>query len=683
MPFRGGDASVKRGGVSLESPAYVWPAVLFLGAGFALANGMGYGSGNLRQYLLHALHALDPTYLANDWFTTQTRAHHTVFNALVVLVGRVARLDVSFAVANAFFAAAFVICTHLLAARLYRAPILVTAIVALCWVVGPTTLIGMTAILSPYFQPSTIGAVGLLMGLTCLIYARHRLAGLVLGAAALCHVNYMVWIAVIAAVVVAANFRAIGRRQAAFLLIPIAIAAAFHLPFLLEGRSPEQAAHSAAAGRILHDIYMPYHSRPLTWGIEPFVRFAAFLAAGGISLIVVGVQRPPGRVAVSILATIAGIVAIGLVLTTAVQVDLIALLFPYRLAPFLVLASIIAAAGAMVTTAHQQSLPAGRTIVLWIVLGTLLHCAGVSRYALLCAGSATVALFAGRLARDTSCSTAKMVVLPTALAAGLYLGGAGKAGTAFVAAAVIGAVCWKIWNRRRGKAQTHRLNDNGTVGPDGMLLQSTASSATPANPAERASRRRSRIGVTANVLLFAGPVVPLLAAALLMQVGSTRKDLTGPPPAADELALYDWCRAKTDRADVFIIPPLLEEFRLQAQRAVVIDWKCMPILPKDTVEWYRRLVDECGTEFDSLHQAQAGYCGMDAERAGRLASRYRAQYVIIEQACHTGDLSGLSCLYHNSAYAVYDLQGGTPASIATRPTAPAVADVVRGGVTSH
>jgi hypothetical protein len=447
------------------------------------------------------------------------------------------------------------------------------------------------------------------------------------------------------------NYRAVGRRHAAFLVTPVLLAAAFHLPFAFAGRSPEQTACSAAASRILHDIYMPYHSRPLTWGIQPFLRFAALLAAGGVSLIVVGVQRPPGRIACSILGAIAGIVVVGFALTTAVQIDLVALLFPCRLAPFLVLGAMIATAGAIATTAQSASLSPVRTLILWSVLGALLYCGGVSAYGLLCLAAAAAALFAGRLARETSCSTGQMSLLLAGVVTALFLAGEGKTGIAFVTVAIAASLCWRLWN-------------SGSRAITRGLPAQPATALGGSRPEDWAMVGGERREVFLDTLLFAGPVVPLLAAALLMHLGSLRKDLLGPPPAAEEHMLYNWCRARTDPSDVFIIPPFLGGFRQGAGRAVVIDWKCMPILPKDTIEWYRRLADECGTGFDSLSQAEAGYRAADSDRVERLGREYGARYVVIERASHQGDMSALPCAYRDLDFAVYALGAGRTASTA-------------------
>ncbi|MFH1417145.1 MAG: DUF6798 domain-containing protein [Planctomycetota bacterium] len=600
--------------LTTRSRAYVWPTLLLLGAGYALANGLGYACGNLRQYLLHGLHGLDPGFLAADWFTTQTRAHHAAFNLAVVITGEVMRLDVAFAVANAIFGTVFVVCIYELAARYYRRPIVVAALAVFIYYFTSREMIGWSAITSAYFQPSTIGAVGMLAGLVCLIRRRYRTAGMVLFVAALFHVNYMVWIVAVVGVVVLLNAKRLGRRSVMYLVAPVSVAAVYHLPFLLEGRLGEQAAYVTQASWILHDVYMPCHSRPLTWGAEPFVRFACLVSAG---LLAASFVKPAWRhdpLARSILATLIGIVGVGLALTTVVQVDTVALLFPYRLAPFLVLAADLAVAGAVVTTSQLRVLALWRTLLLWGVLAVLLWGGGFGTYGLLCVGVFAVALLTTRLARERNVSFAVMAMAIVGLAFLLHCCGAGLGSLAFVGLFGAGAMCWRLVR--------------GTV---------------------KHLRRRP------GMLLASGVAVPLAVGVLLMRIGSTRKDLLGPPPSVDEQLLYAWCNGRTASEDAFILPPILGGFRLGAQRAVVVDWKCMPILPEDTVEWYRRLAAVCGGEFATLGEANAGYTELDTARAALLARRYHARYVITYGAQHEGDLSALACVYRNPTFAVYDV----------------------------
>jgi hypothetical protein len=630
--------------LTLKSRAYVWPTLLFLGVGFALANGMGYGDGNLRQYLLHALHALDPGFLAADWFTAQTRAHHVAFNVLIVGFGRVVPLEAFFGLANAAFALLFAGCVYWLAVRFHHEPMSAAAVALAIWALGPTSLLGMSAIINSYFQPSTIGAVGLLAGLTCLTYERYRLAGLILFVAALFHINYAVWISVIVASVLLFNGKRMGLRRSLFLACPVALAVTFHVPFALAGRTPGQDA--ALASHVLHDIYMPCHSRPRTWGVWPFVQFGAAIIAGVIALAAVRPAGAVNRVTVILLATLGAILGVGMLLTAAVQVDTIALLFPFRLSPFLVLAAYIAVGGAIAASARLPVLSPLKTVVLWIVLGGLLHVAGLSLYVLSWIGAIAAAMLAGRLAEERAGSVVGVIGWPGAMGIALYLIGAGRLSLGFVGLGIAAAACWR-WL-------------------DGRRLQEAE--LTPA-----ISRCHTSVGdgLRRALLLGAAAVAPLVVGALLLQAGAARKDLLGPPPPADEQTLYDWCRAHTKAGDVFVIPPQLGRFRLGAGRAVIIDWKCMPILPDDTVKWYRRLMDECGVAFENMPEAEAGFASMDAARARRLGESYGARYLVIDSRVHRGDLAGLPRLYSSPGFTVFDLRQPAGGFEATRSAAPA------------
>ena len=119
--------------------------------------------------------------------------------------------------------------------------------------------------------------------------------------------------------------------------------------------------------------------------------------------------------------------------------------------------------------------------------------------------------------------------------------------------------------------------------------------------------------------------------------------------------MYEWCQARTDPGDVFIIPPGLAGFRLGAGRAVAVDWKCMPILPKDTVRWYERLATICGREFRTLAQAGEGFNQMDEPAARRLAVRFGARYLVARRnsPIATGPRD---CVFANKAFAVLDLE---------------------------
>ena len=640
----------------VRPPFYVVPTLIFLGAGFALANGLGYGSGNLRQYLLHGLHQIDPSFLAHDWFTTHTQSHHSAFDLLVVFLARLSSLNIAFACLNALFAMIFILCIYFLAGRYYHSPLLVTAFSALLVILIPRPYIGWTAIINNYFQPSTIGAVGLLAGLTCLCFERYKTAGAIFLIAGVFHINYMVWSVLLVGSVVAINLNHIGVRRALYLIVPISLSVLYHLPFIAASRSPEQTANAALAATVLHDIYMPFHSRPLTWGIQPFIRFALLLSAGGIAVWVVRPVVRPNRITLTLLAAFGAIILLGIVFTTAIPIDTIALIFPYRLAPFVILAAQIAVAAAIVFPAQYGSLSPIKTLLLWTTLGGLLYACGVNVYGLSCLGAAAAALWAGQLASNPDRQWKTNVSILALMSVAVYVGGAGKSGIALVAALAVAGLVWRMAQRRAA----------------GFSPRGDSSTETP--------HHRARSTAWPIALPVGKVLLPMCIAAFLMRQGAVRKDLLGPPPPADQQVLYAWCRTRTARSDVFIIPPDLAGFRLGARRAVVVDWKCMPILPKATVQWYHRLQAICGGDFHSLDQAVSGFDQIGKHRAHQLARRFGARYLVTRREnvrsgrvgsahhslpgrgilpvgrAHPTGLNQLRCAYADETFTVFDLE---------------------------
>ncbi|HEX4354043.1 MAG TPA: DUF6798 domain-containing protein, partial [Polyangiales bacterium] len=64
------------------------------------------------------------------------------------------------------------------------------------------------------------------------------------------------------------------------------------------------------------------------------------------------------------------------------------------------------------------------------------------------------------------------------------------------------------------------------------------------------------------------------------------------PPAHRLFALV---RARTPEDARFLIPPGLQLFRMQARRAIFVDWKCAPMKGDEALEWQRRMLLAIGT----------------------------------------------------------------------------------------
>ena len=119
-----------------------------------------------------------------------------------------------------------------------------------------------------------------------------------------------------------------------------------------------------------------------------------------------------------------------------------------------------------------------------------------------------------------------------------------------------------------------------------------------------------------------------------------------------EQALYAWART-TDQAAVFLIPPNMADFRLQSERAVVVDWKASPVLASEVLEWYRRIGRISGdSAVAGLEQAEAGYAKLTPAALDSLKGEYGAEYAVFRAP--RADSSGV--VYRNQDFEVVDLR---------------------------
>jgi hypothetical protein len=118
-----------------------------------------------------------------------------------------------------------------------------------------------------------------------------------------------------------------------------------------------------------------------------------------------------------------------------------------------------------------------------------------------------------------------------------------------------------------------------------------------------------RAGVLRRVRELAGVAITLLAAALAWSVVHTDR-WQGPQfvrPRGLHLfdarialttparPLFTLIRDSTPPDARFLIPPGQSQFRLQARRAIFVDWKCTPMKGDEALEWQRRMLAAMGT----------------------------------------------------------------------------------------
>ena len=86
------------------------------------------------------------------------------------------------------------------------------------------------------------------------------------------------------------------------------------------------------------------------------------------------------------------------------------------------------------------------------------------------------------------------------------------------------------------------------------------------------------------------------------------------------------------------------------QRAIVVDWKAVPLIPNELLGWYERLCDVTGRQVKGSGDL-SGYGSLDPERLSLIVSKYHPEYVVLRRGAERrfGDLP---VVYQNSGYSV-------------------------------
>ena len=127
-------------------------------------------------------------------------------------------------------------------------------------------------------------------------------------------------------------------------------------------------------------------------------------------------------------------------------------------------------------------------------------------------------------------------------------------------------------------------------------------------------------------------------------------------PGSDETELYQWARG-TDKASIFVVPPDLLNFRLHAARAIVVDWKSIPVDPDGVLQWYERIRDVSGvSNLRSEREALEGYERMGPARLESLRERYGVDYYVRYASSESGQpvqgSAGFETVFRNDRFEV-------------------------------
>jgi hypothetical protein len=164
---------------------------------------------------------------------------------------------------------------------------------------------------------------------------------------------------------------------------------------------------------------------------------------------------------------------------------------------------------------------------------------------------------------------------------------------------------------------------------------------------------------TQRVMITCGIVLVIWAPSVADGVRFSRIRIQ--PDNPERASVYEWVRTYSEEGSVFLTPPNWDDFRLNARRAIVADWKCVPLRPDEIREWYKRVTELAGGRAPlSEDSAAEGYWLLSCDQLMELSAKFGAHYAVVRN----GRDPTCGTIVHSSAK--YDVVDVRPSSTGAR-----------------
>ena len=111
-------------------------------------------------------------------------------------------------------------------------------------------------------------------------------------------------------------------------------------------------------------------------------------------------------------------------------------------------------------------------------------------------------------------------------------------------------------------------------------------------------------------------------------------DLSG-----EEVDLANWVRLHTPKNAIFLVNPSLGEFRITAERAIVVDFIAFPFQDQAMAEWQQRIFDCYGVPkakgFDAVPQMRDKFTKITDKKLAALRVKYGFDYAVLYKSTKT------------------------------------------------
>ncbi len=559
---------------------------------FALSFGFNYGVSNQNTYLLLSKQVLDPALYKHDWLASETINYHWSFRYVGAALIALNKKGWAVAIGQTVAITGAMMFVHGLIRRLVRPPFSLPAFITLVAIAFATrtSSVAVTYVFDEILQPSTLGSVGLLAAVFFFAGGRYRHAGVAMALSGFFHANYLILL--LGAFGIAHLM--IGRdrfwRRSLELFVAPVLVLLTFLPVILKSAGGGKEAELAQT--FYMTVRSPHHFA-LGKSEAGFLASAAWAFLGlGFGARVLAANQAARRLA-AVLGGLLFVIGGGMIFSSLWKVRAANMLFAWRLMPHVELlcaAFFVAALFSAAAAPHR------------------LRRAGPAAVASLIWGVALIAMFGGFHNR-LSVPKQLMGVIAIAAVSGLvcYL-------------PVLASGIATLESKRPLLARARRVL--GTRVLPAMLM----------------------VGALG---LFAGQaddkIRPALKKSNLMAGGDKNMQ-----------KLCGWIAKNTSKDAIFLTPPDHESFRFQCERAIVVDWKSPPIVPKELLAWIQRIQDVTGKKKITGRRDLNGYSSLDVKALTTLRARYRFDYIVVRGGRRIGKLDSP---YRGPGYSVIDARG--------------------------
>lgn len=578
--------------------------------------GYVYAVSDMAVYVPMVKRALDPDYLARDWFLNLAEGLHQPFVWLVAQLARAIGVETAFALLHVVERLATVAALFALAKRI-NAPRFAAPLCAIVALFAPPWQLGGNVLVAPLTIPHTLAIPVALWALV------SALAGRTVTAAVLCavgtYVHLLIGTETFLLLALLHLTRGTWRDRSTWL--GLAAYMALVAPLLVP--LAQAQVQDARAGMLSTTQYMeivgavraPWHYLPLTWPASAYLAFTGFFASGLLtrSLVRDRLDGNADRDVLRLQLTILALCLVGTVFVEWIPSALVLKLQLFRLNVLLRVLTSLYIGAYLSTVLAEGSL--GRSLLGALAIGAVAH-AGI--FLILTAVLAGLDAFFGQPRRLAHGSAALAV---TACGIGVLLTGPAPTVGLMDVLFLVGAALIVAWSRR--EARITQLAWRREVTVPALVLAALLAVVTV--------HRVSRFSSTVSERL------------------QWRLSIRTPWDS-----LCAWVHAETPEDALFITPPYQDDFRVRAERAIVFDFKPFTYTASGAQEWRRRLDELTGglrfeLKGDRYEEMRRGYRTLATVQVHALQERYGAEFIVRE----TSQPLELPAVYANSGYVVY------------------------------